>query len=113
VCVDLTDRVHHEEQCHEDGHHVRVADEPALVVDVFLGFLAAPPTRTHAASLSCWPGGRSDLSRSPTRRGFAPDCTESRPSSTSSIWAHSRSESRRSLLEIGSHMRFAEAMPQR
>src|SRR5690606_15374193 len=57
--VHLADRVEHDEQTDEDGHHVRVADRPALVVLLLLDVLdpaalasvaARATPRAHAAS---------------------------------------------------------------
>ena len=112
--VDLGDRVENDEEHHEQGDHVGVGDQPALVVDVLLVLLVElgaalalgrwrwpwlrPPSRCSRGRSAA---GRNDSSFCSMTRGLAPAWTARTPSITSCMWWASISATRLSLLPIG------------
>src|SRR6266568_1034783 len=121
LLVHLAHREQHDEQHHEQRQHVRVGDQPALVVLVLLVMPTAallPPRHplvTHAALafLSASPGGSRLLSFWATRRGLAPAWIAITPSTASSICSHSSSPIRLSRLPSGRKTTLASMTPQR
>src|SRR5262249_20277946 len=90
--IRVADRVEHDEQREQEGEHVGVAHDPALVV---LGFRRVRGFAAHAASgweappsvpsaLPRADGARKPSSFSRTIRGLSPDWIEVSPSMTSS-----------------------------